>query len=105
MRSKWIAMVVVAVCAVLFLASVATAQFLLCVSEPKLKGGKTVAACNKEGDRFAFIGKDGIARIMTQEEMNLTFAFNPKIGKMKAFGMEYGGQAEKIPPLPPSAEE
>ena len=61
MRSKWIAMVVAAVCIVLFLTSVAMAQFLLCISEPKLKGEKTVAACNKEGDRFAFIGKDGIA--------------------------------------------
>ncbi len=105
MRSKWLTMVVVAVCAVLFLASVAMAQFLLCVSEPKLKGEKTVAACNKEGDRFAFIGKDGIARIMTQDEMNLTFSFNPKRGKMKAYGLEYGGQADKSPPMPISAEE
>ena len=105
MRSKWIAMVVVTVCAVLFLASVAMAQFLLCLSEPKLKGEKTVAACNAEGDKFAFIGKDGIARIMTKEEMDLTFSFNPKIGEMKAFGMEYGGQSSKIPPLPPIGDQ
>lgn len=105
MRCKWIAMVVVAVCAVLFLASVAMAQFLLCLSEPKLKGEKTVAACNKEGDRFAIIGKDGIARVMTKEEMDLTFTFNPKIGQLPAFGMEYGGQAPKIPPLPPIGDQ
>ena len=99
MRSKWIGMVVVAVCSVFFFTSVAMAQFLLCVSEPNLKGEKTIAACSKEGAKFAFIGKDGIARIMTPEEMELTFQFNPKIGKMKAYSLQYGGQAEKIPPL------
>ena len=105
MRSKWIAMVLVTVCAVLFLASVASAQFLLCLSEPGLKGEKTVAACNAEGQKFAFIGKDGIARILTKEELDLTFAFNPKIGQMPAFGMQYGGQAPKIPPLPPIGDQ
>ena len=99
MRSKWIMMVTVACCTVLFLTSVALAQFLLCVSEPGLKGEKTVAVCNKEGDKFAFVGRDGIARIMTKEEMELTFMFNPKIGQMPAFGLQHGGQA-KIPPLP-----
>ena len=61
MRSKWIAMVVAAVCIVLFLTSVAMAQFLLCISEPKLKGEKTVAACNAAGSKFAFIPPSGIA--------------------------------------------
>ena len=42
---------------------------------------------------------------MTPEEMELTFQFSPNIGKMKAYSLQYGGQAEKIPPLPPSAEE
>ena len=105
MRSKWIGMVVVVLCAVFFLTSVAMAQFLLCVSEPNLKGEKTIGACTKEGEKFAFIGKDGIARIMTPEEMNLTFSFRPKIANMKAYSLQYGGQADKIPPMPPSAEE
>ena len=104
MRSKWLVMVVVAVCAVLFLASVAMGQFLLCLTEPKLKGEKSVAACNMEGAKFAFIDKNGIARIPTQEEMELTMQFNPKIGQLPAFGMEYGGQAPKIPPLMPRVE-
>jgi hypothetical protein len=99
MRSRWMMMIGVAVCTVLFLTSVAMAQFLLCVSEPSLKGEKTVKACNTQGAKFAFVGKDGIARILTKEEMELTFIFNPKIGQLPAYGLEYGGQA-KIPPLP-----
>jgi hypothetical protein len=105
MRSKWIAMMVVAACAVLFLTSVATAQFLLCLTEPKLKGEKSVATCSKEGAKFAFIDKNGIARIPTKEEMDLTMSFNPKIGQLPAFGMEFGGQAPKIAPLPPIGDQ
>jgi hypothetical protein len=104
MRSKWIAMVVMAAVGVLFLSSVATAQFLLCLTEPKLKGEKTVATCAKEGARFAFIDKSGIARIPTKEELELTMSFNPKLGQLPAFGMEFGGQAPKIPPLMPRVE-
>lgn len=105
MRSKWIAMAVIAAVGVLFLSSVATAQFLLCLTEPKLKGEKTVAACAKEGAKFAFIDKSGLARIPTKEELDLTMSFNPKLAKLPAFGMEFGGQAPKIPPLMPRLEE
>ena len=105
MRSKWVTRLVVAVFAVLLVASAASAQFLLCISEPKLKGEKTIAACNKEGDKFAFVSKSGLVFIPTQEELNLTMAFSPSIGKLPAFGMEYGGQAPKIPPLPPIGDQ
>jgi hypothetical protein len=105
MRSKWVTMLVVAVLAVLLVASAASAQFLLCISEPKLKGEKTIAACNKEGDRFAFVSKSGLVFIPTQEELNLTMAFRPKIGSLPAYGMQYGGQASRIPPLPPIGDQ
>ena len=105
MRSKWVARLMVAVFAVLLVASAASAQFLLCLSEPKLKGEKTIAACNKEGDRFAFVSKSGLVFIPSKEELDLTMAFSPNIGKLPAYGMEYGGQAPKIPPLPPIGDQ
>ncbi len=104
MRSKWIAMVLVVVCTVLFVASVAMAQFLLCLSEPQLKGEKSVGVCNKEGQRFAFVDKSGIVRIPTKEELDMTFAFRPKLGELPAFGIGVPG-APKIPPLPPIGDQ
>ena len=105
MRRKWVMMLVAAVTAILLVASAASAQFLLCVSEPKLKGEKTIAACNAEGDRFAFVNKSGLVFVPTQEELKLTFMFNPKIGNLPAYGMQYGGRAPKIPPLPPIGDQ
>jgi hypothetical protein len=100
MRSKWVVMLVVAATAVLFLASTAMGQFLLCLSEPGLKGEKNVKTCSAAGAKFAFVDKNGLVRIPTKEEMDLTMAFNPKIGQLPAFGMQYGGEAPKIPPMP-----
>jgi hypothetical protein len=100
MRSKLITVVVVAVCAVLLLAPVAMAQKLLCVSAPEMKGQKTIAACNAAGDTFAYVDKSGLVRVLTKEELDLTMAFNPNIGKMQAFSIKYGGQAAKISPMP-----
>ena len=100
MRSKWIMMVVVAVCAVMFLASVAMAQKLLCVSEPEMAGQKTISACNAAGDTFAYMDKHGLVRILSKEELALSLAFNPKIGSMPAFSVKHGGQATRIPPMP-----
>ena len=105
MRSKWVTMLMAAVAAVLLVASAASAQFLLCLSEPRLRGEKTIAACNTEGDRFAFVSKSGLVFIPTQEELKLTFMFNPKIGKLPAYGMQHGGEAPKIPPLPPIGDQ
>jgi hypothetical protein len=36
--------------------------------------------------------------------MDMTMAFTPDIGKMKAFGLTYAGEAEKIKPLAPKLE-
>jgi hypothetical protein len=100
MRSKWIAVVVVAVCAVLLLAPVAMAQKLLCVSSPEMKGQKNIAACSAAGDTFAYMDKNGLVRILSKEELALSLAFNPKIATMPAFSVQYGGQATRIPPMP-----
>jgi hypothetical protein len=100
MRSKWITVVIVAVCAVMLLAPVAMAQKLLCVSEPEMKGQKSVAACNAAGDTFAYMDKNGVVRILSKEELTMSLAFNPKIAAMPAFSVKYGGQATKIPAMP-----
>ncbi len=104
MRSKWIVVLVVAACAVMFVASGALAQKLLCVSAPGMKGEKSVAACSAAGDKFAYVDKNGLVRILSKEEMDMTMAFTPDIGKMKAFGLTYAGEAEKIKPLAPKLE-
>jgi hypothetical protein len=100
MRSKWITVVVVAVCAVMLLAPVAMAQKLLCVSEPEMHGQKTVAACGAAGDTFAYMDKNGLVRILSPEELKLSMNFNPKIAQMPAFSVKYGGQAARIAPMP-----
>jgi hypothetical protein len=97
MRSKLITVVVVAVCAVLLLASAALAQRLLCVSQPEMKGQKSVSACNAAGDTFAYMDKNGLVRILSKEELTLSLAFNPKLGALPAFSTKYAGQAPPIP--------
>jgi hypothetical protein len=71
----------------------------------QMKGGKKVAACNAAGSKFAFIYPSGIARMLTKEEMDLSIAYRPKLGRMQAYGIECGGEVEKIHLMPPSAEE
>jgi hypothetical protein len=100
MRSKWITTAVVALCLVLFWASMATAQLLICLSEPSLKGEHNVAQCVKSGHKFVFINKNGIAEELSPDEMQLTLAFRPMIANLKAYGMEHAGQSAKIPALP-----
>ena len=100
MRSKWIAVVVVAICTVFLLAPSVMAQKLLCVSSPEMKGQKNVAACSAAGDTFAYMDKHGLVRILSKEELQLSMAFNPKIAQMPAFSVKYGGQAGRIPAMP-----
>ena len=105
MPSKLVAGFMMAVVAVMFIASGAMAEKkLLCVSNQTLKGEETVATCLAKGDKFAVIDEYGIVHIMTPEEVALTKAFNPKIFQMRAYGEKYQKEAP-IMPLPPSAEE
>jgi hypothetical protein len=100
MRSKWIMILVVAVCAVMLLTCVAMAQKLLCVSENEMKGQRTIGACSAAGDTFAYVDKYGLVRTLSKEELALSLAFNPKIASMSAFSVKYGSQATRIPPMP-----
>jgi hypothetical protein len=100
MRSKLVAGFILAVVAVMFIASGAMAAKMLCVSNQKLKGEDTVASCLAKGERFAIVDDYGIVRIMTPEEVQLTKAFNPKALQTRAFGFEFQKEAPIIPLAP-----
>ncbi len=105
MRSKVAVALIMAVVAVMLIASGAMAQKLLCVSKKELKGEETVASCLAKGERFAIVDQFGIVRILTPEEVELTKAFNPKAFETRAFGIKYEKIAPKIAPLPVSPEQ
>ena len=100
MRSKLFAGFMLAVVAVMFIASGAMAAKMLCVSNKTLKGEDTVASCLAKGERFAIVDDYGIVHIMTPEEVELTKAFNPKALQTRAFGMQYQKEAPIIPLMP-----
>lgn len=108
MRSKLVVGLLVAVVAVFFVCSVATAQGgakLLCVSKKELKGNETVASCLAKGERFAVVDPYGMVRILTPEEVELTKAFNPKAFETRAFGMNYIKLAPPLPAMPSLTKE
>jgi hypothetical protein len=103
MRSKLVTGLVLAVVAVMFIASGAMAAKMLCVSNTNLKGQDTVASCLAKGEKFAIVDDYGIVHIMTPEEVALTKAFNPKVFETRAFGIKYKKEAPIIP-LPPAGD-
>jgi hypothetical protein len=109
MRSKLVIGLLVAVVAVFFVTSLATAQAgnakLLCVSKKELKGEETVASCMAKGERFAVVDPYGLVRILSPEEVELTKAFNPKAFETRAFGMKYEKMAPAIAPMPSLTKE
>jgi hypothetical protein len=109
MRSKLVVGLLVAVAAVFFVTSLATAQGssakLLCVSKKELKGEETVASCLAKGEKFAVVDPYGMVRILSQEEVDLTKAFNPKAFETRAFGMKYQQLAPALPALPSLTKE
>ena len=100
MRSKLVVGFMLAVVAVMFIASGAMAAKLLCVSNQKLKGDDTVASCLAKGEKFAIVDDYGLVRILTPEEVELTKAFNPKALQTRAFGLEYQKEAPIMPLMP-----
>jgi|UniRef100_A0A7V6A6D1 uncharacterized GH25 family protein len=105
MRSKLVTGIVLAVVAVMFVASAAmAAEKMLCVSNQDLKGQETVASCLAKGERFAIVDQYGIVHIMTPEEIALTKAFNPKAFETQAFGIKYQKEAP-IVPMPPVGDQ
>lgn len=105
MRSKLAVALIMAVVAVMVIASGAMAQKLLCVSNKELKGEQTVASCLAKGERFAIVDQFGIVRILTPEEVELTKAFNPKAFETRAFGIKYQKLAPALPPVTVSPEQ
>ena len=103
MRSKLVAGFVLAMVAVMFVASGAMAAKMLCVSNQQLKGEDTVASCLAKGEKFAIVDDYGIVHIMTPEEVELTKAFNPKALQTRAFGFKFQKEAP-IMPLAPRVE-
>jgi hypothetical protein len=104
MRSKLVTGLVLAVVAVMFVASGAMAAKMLCVSNQKLKGEDTVASCLAKGEKFAIVDDYGLVRILTPEEVELTKAFNPKALESRAFGMKYQKEAPIIS-MPPAGDQ
>jgi hypothetical protein len=100
MRSKLVVGFILAVVAIMLIASGAMAAKLLCVSNKNLKGEDTVASCLAKGERFAVVDDYGLVRILSPEEVALTKAFNPKALQTRAFGIKYNAESPPIKPLP-----
>ena len=100
MRSKLVVGCILAVVAVMFIASGAMAAKMLCVSDQKLKGEDTVASCLAKGEKFAIMDDYGIVHIMTPEEVELTKAFNPKAFQTRAYGIQFQKEAPIMPLMP-----
>jgi len=82
--------------AVVAVASWATAAKLLCISTETLKGEETVASCLARGEEFAVVGDDGLVRILTPREVELSKRFNPEILSQRAFGLKFRELAPEI---------
>jgi hypothetical protein len=100
MRSKLVVGFILAVVALMFLASGAMAAKLLCVTNKNLKGEDTVASCLAKGEKFAVVDDYGLVRILTPEEVALTKAFNPKALQSRAFGIKYQAESPPIKAMP-----
>jgi hypothetical protein len=89
----------------LWLATSASAELLLCVTNQELKGEQTVASCLAKGERFAVVDQYGLVWILTPEEVALTKALNPKVFETRAFSMRYIRLAPPLPPFPSLTRE
>ena len=104
MKTKWMAIILVALVTVVFSLSGAYAAKLLCVSNQDLKGETTVGQCLDQGMEFAIMDAQGFVHILTPREVELTKKLNPNAFKTKAFGVKYFKLAPEIPAMPVSPE-
>jgi hypothetical protein len=88
-RSKLVMVLMVAAAAGLWATPILAQSRLICISNKDVKGELTVEECLAQGERFAVVDQDGLVRILSPEEVELTKAFNPKILQTRAFGMNY----------------
>ena len=71
-------------------------QAAVCV-KPGMKGRHNVAAWGTAGDAFAYMDKNGLVRILSKEELDLSMAFNPRLGQMPAYSEKYADRTPIIP--------
>jgi hypothetical protein len=96
MRSK-LMIVLVLVLAMGFLAGIASADKLLCISNKDLKGELTVGQCLARGDKFAVVDKSGVPQILKPEDVEIFKSLNPGALNMKAYGIGNIKEAPEIP--------
>ena len=96
MRSKLV-MALVLMLAVGFLAGIANADKLICISNKNLKGELTVGECLARGDKFAVVDQAGVPQVLTTESIEVFKSLNPGALNMKAYGIGNIKEAPEIP--------
>ena len=98
MRSKLV-IALVLMLAVGFLAGIANADKLLCISNKNLKGEVTVGECLARGDKFAVVDPAGVPQVLTPEAIEVFKSLNPGALNMKAYGIGNIKEAPEIPKI------
>jgi hypothetical protein len=98
MRSKLMVALVLAV-AVGFLAGVASADKLICISNKNLAGELTVGECLAKGDKFAVVDKSGVPTVLDKESIEVFKSLNPGALQLKAYGIGNIKAAPEIPSI------
>lgn len=100
MKTKLAIGLVVAALTLVFCASGALAEKLICISKEELKGQETVKDCVARGEKFAIVDEYGAVRILTKEEIEVMKKINPKVFDLPAYGIMYEKEAPPMPKLP-----
>jgi hypothetical protein len=95
----------VALLLTLMVATSASGEILLCISNKQLKGEETVGTCVAKGEQFAIVDEYGLVWVLTPEEIALSKALNPKVFDTRAFGLQYRNLAPELPPMPAPTRE
>ena len=100
MKTKLFIGLLLAALTLVFCASGALAEKLICISKEELKGQETVKSCLARGEKFAIIDEHGAVRILTKEEIEVMKKINPKVFDLPAYGIMYEKEAPPMPKLP-----
>jgi len=98
MKSKLVTALVLML-AVGFLAGIANADKLICISNKNLKGEVTVGECLARGDKFAVVDKSGVPQVLDKESIEIFKSLNPGALNMKAYGIGNIKEAPEIPKI------
>ncbi len=100
MKAKAATGLMLAALILVFCASGAWAEKLICISKEELKGQETVKSCLARGEKFAIVDEYGAVRILTKDEIEVMKQINPKVFDMPAYGIMYEKEAPEMPKLP-----